>query len=129
LNEITNAIIICDYYMFGWKSKMKVHIFHPILWMDPWMHGNLLVLATKVNIFSIYNILMIKTYVASLELQFLFDNQLVSNCLLVFCIVDWHWQPKLLYLNYNIFIKIIYDDYLIIYHTCKLNFIDKITAY
>jgi hypothetical protein len=30
---------------------------------------------------------MIKTYVASLELQYLFHNQLVSNYLLVFCIV------------------------------------------
>jgi len=26
---------------------------------------------------------MIKTYVTSLELQYLFDNQLVSNCLLI----------------------------------------------
>ncbi len=30
-NEVANVIIICDYYMFGWKSKMKVHIFYPIL--------------------------------------------------------------------------------------------------
>jgi len=29
---------------------------------------------------------MIKTYVASLELQYLFDNQLVSNYLLVFAL-------------------------------------------
>jgi len=34
-------------------------------------------LATRANNFSIYNILMIKTYVASLELQYLFDNQVV----------------------------------------------------
>jgi len=44
----------------------------------------IVVLATKVNNFSIYTILMIKTYVVSLELQYLFDNQLVFNCLLVF---------------------------------------------
>jgi hypothetical protein len=47
----------------------------------------IVVLATRVNNFSIYNILMIKTYVASLELQYLFDNQLVFTCLLIFCIV------------------------------------------
>jgi len=37
---------------------------------------------------------MIKTYVASLELQYLFDNQLVSNCLLVFmyCLLTWKIQ-------------------------------------
>ncbi len=52
------------------------------------MDGDLVVLTTRVDIFSIYNILMIKTYVASLELQYLFDNQLVFNCLLVFCMVD-----------------------------------------
>jgi hypothetical protein len=44
----------------------------------------IVVLATKVNNFSIYTILMIKTYVVSLELQYLFDNQLVFNCLLIF---------------------------------------------
>jgi len=30
-NEVTNVIIICDYYMFEWKSKMKAHILQPIL--------------------------------------------------------------------------------------------------
>jgi hypothetical protein len=34
--------------------------------MDPWMDENPIVLATRANYFSIYNILMIKTYVASL---------------------------------------------------------------
>jgi hypothetical protein len=55
--------------------------------MDPWIDEHLVVLAidqvvlaTKANNFSIYNILMFKTYVTSLELQYLFDNQLVSNC-------------------------------------------------
>jgi hypothetical protein len=42
---ITYVTIICDYYMFGWKSKMKVDIFHPILWMDPWIDENLIVFA------------------------------------------------------------------------------------
>jgi len=32
-------------------------------------------------------------------------------------------------LSYDLFINIIYDDYLITYYTCKLNFIDKITTY
>jgi uncharacterized protein (UPF0305 family) len=36
--------------------------------MDPWKDENLVVLATRANNFSIYNILMIKTYVTSLEL-------------------------------------------------------------
>jgi len=31
-------------------------------------------------------------------------------------------------LNYDLFINIIYDDYLIIYYTCKLNFTCKITT-
>jgi hypothetical protein len=39
------------------------------------------------NNFSIYHTLMIKTYVASLELQYLVDNQLVYKYLLVFFIV------------------------------------------
>ncbi len=47
----------------------------------------MVVSVTRANNFSIYNILMIKTYVKSLELEYLFDNQLVSNYLLVFCIV------------------------------------------
>jgi len=51
------------------------------------MDENLIVFATKANNISIYNILMAKTYVACLELQYLFDNQLVSNYLLVFFIV------------------------------------------
>jgi hypothetical protein len=38
-------------------------------------------LATKANKFSIYNILMIKTYVASLELQYLL---LINLCLIVY---------------------------------------------
>ncbi len=38
IGSISNANIVCDYYMFGWKSKMKVHIFNPILnWsLDEW---------------------------------------------------------------------------------------------
>jgi hypothetical protein len=31
VGSISNSIIVCDYYMFGWKSKMTMHIFHPIL--------------------------------------------------------------------------------------------------
>jgi hypothetical protein len=30
-NEAINEIMICDYYIFEWKSQMKVHIFHLIL--------------------------------------------------------------------------------------------------
>jgi hypothetical protein len=54
----------------------------------------IVVLASRVNIFSIYNILMIKTYVTSFELQYLFDNQLMSNCLLAFmyCLLTWTIQ-------------------------------------
>jgi hypothetical protein len=44
-------------------------------------------LTTNSKNYSIYNILMIKTYVASFELQYLFNNQLVFNCSLVFCII------------------------------------------
>jgi hypothetical protein len=50
---------------------MKVLVFHPIFWMDEnlvFLQLVIIVLATKTNIFSIYNILMIKTYVVSLEL-------------------------------------------------------------
>jgi hypothetical protein len=36
--------------------------------MDTWMDENLIVFATRANNFFIYNILMIKTYVTSLEL-------------------------------------------------------------
>ncbi len=32
-------------------------------------------------------------------------------------------------MNYDIFINIIYDDYLITYYICKLNFIGKSTTY
>jgi hypothetical protein len=76
---------------------------------------------------------MIKTYVTPLELQYLFDNQLVSNFFIYWflCTVYWHGNT-----NYYIFTKyvwvmiyIIYDDYLITYYTCKLNFIGKITTY
>jgi hypothetical protein len=109
-NEVANVIIVCDYYMFGWKSKMKVHIFHPILWMNPWMDEKLIVFAIKANIFSIYNILMIETYVISLDLQYLFDNQLVSNYLLVFCIVYWHCTNLYIFIKYiwgyDLFIKL-----------------------
>jgi hypothetical protein len=45
---------------------------------------------------------MIKTCVASLELQYLFDNQLVSNCLLVFFLFI-HINNK----NYHVFITYI----------------------
>jgi hypothetical protein len=34
-----------------------------------------------------------------------------------------------MYFSYDLFMNIIYDDYLIIYHTYKLNFIGKITTY
>ncbi len=34
-----------------------------------------------------------------------------------------------MYLSYDTFINNIYDDYLIIYYTCKLKFIGKITTY
>jgi hypothetical protein len=34
-----------------------------------------------------------------------------------------------IYLSYDIFVNIIYDDYLVIYYTCKLNFMGKITTY
>jgi hypothetical protein len=34
----------------------------------------IVVLTTTANIFSMYNILMIKTYLTSLELQYFFDN-------------------------------------------------------
>jgi hypothetical protein len=57
---------------------MKTYLFLQLL---------IVVLVIKANNFSICNILMIKTYVTSLELQYLFDNQLVSNCLLVFFII------------------------------------------
>ncbi len=63
------------------------------LWMDPWMDEKfqlvIVILAIRANHFSIYNILMIKTNVASLELQYVFDNQFVSKCLLVFSIIYW----------------------------------------
>jgi hypothetical protein len=59
--------------------------------MDPWMDEKfqlvIVILAIRANHFSIYNILMIKTNVASLELQYVFDNQFVSKCLLVFSII------------------------------------------
>jgi hypothetical protein len=56
------------------------------------MNENLIFFATNHScfgnwgqiFFSIYHILMIKTYVASLELQYSVDNQLVSNYLLIF---------------------------------------------
>jgi hypothetical protein len=98
------------------------------------MDENLVVLATWANNFSIYNILMIKTYVTSLELQYLFDNQFVSNFLLVFmyCLLTKTIQNIIFYpihLSYDLFINIIYDDYSITYYTCKLNFIGKTATY
>jgi len=27
VGSISNVIIVCDYYMFGWKRKMRMHIF------------------------------------------------------------------------------------------------------
>jgi hypothetical protein len=30
-NEITNMTIVYDYYMCGWRGKMKVQIFHSLL--------------------------------------------------------------------------------------------------
>jgi hypothetical protein len=73
--------------------------------MDPWMDENLVilplvivVLAIRANNFSIYNILMIQTYMVSLELQYLFKNHL---CLTV------HWYFALFInidnLNYYIY--------------------------
>jgi len=57
----------------------------------------------KPNNVFIYNTLMIKTYVPSLELQYLFDNQLVFNWLLVYCMfIDINDT------NYYIFIKYIW---------------------
>ncbi len=68
--------------------------------MDPWIDEHLVVLATKANNFSIYNILMFKTYVTSLELQYLFDNQLVSNCFfLMYCLLTWTIQIIIFVLN------------------------------
>jgi hypothetical protein len=75
--------------------------------MDPWIDEHLVVLAidqvvlaTKANTFSIYNILMFKTYVTSLELQYLFDNQLVSNCFfLMYCLLTWTIQIIIFVLN------------------------------
>jgi len=77
---------------------------------------------------------MIKTYVVHLKFQYLFDNQLVLNYLLVFL---WFIDISsiqiilflLIYLISNIFINFVYDDYLIKFHTIKLKFIVKITTY
>jgi hypothetical protein len=38
--------------MFGWKSKMEVYIFHPILQMDPSMDENLIGFATNHSCFG-----------------------------------------------------------------------------
>jgi hypothetical protein len=72
--------------------------------MDPWMDENLVflqlvvvVLATKANSFPIYNILMIKTYVACLELQYLFDNQLFIGIL--YCLLTLTIQIIIFLLN------------------------------
>jgi hypothetical protein len=53
---------------------------------------------------------MIKTYVVYLELQYFLDNQLVFNCLLVFCIVYWYFVMfiNINSKNYYIFIKYIW---------------------
>jgi len=72
--------------------------------------------------------------VASLELQYFFDNQLVSNCLLVFVLfinidsINYYIFIKYIWI-YDLIINIIYDDDLIIYYTCKLKFIGRITIY
>jgi len=70
---------------------MKVHIFHSILngFLDEWKlsyfcNWSYLFWQPGPNNFSIYHTLMIKAYATSLELQYLLDNQLVSNYLLVF---------------------------------------------
>jgi len=34
-----------------------------------------------------------------------------------------------MYLIYDLFINIIFDDYLVLYYTCKLKFSGKITTY
>jgi hypothetical protein len=41
-----------NYSLFEWKSKMKVHIFHPIYWMDPWMDENLVAFAISHSYFG-----------------------------------------------------------------------------
>ncbi len=60
---------------------------------------------------------MIKTYVASLVLQYLLDNQLVSNYLLVILLFIDISSINIYISNYDIFINVIYYDYLIILHT------------
>jgi hypothetical protein len=40
MDTITN----CDYYMFGWKCKVKINIYHPLLTMHPLMDNNLIIL-------------------------------------------------------------------------------------
>jgi hypothetical protein len=36
--EIVNVTIVCDYYMFQWKSKMKLHFFIQYCeWIIGWM--------------------------------------------------------------------------------------------
>jgi hypothetical protein len=60
---------------------------------------------------------MIKTYVASLVLQYLLDNQIVSNYLLVILLFIDISSINIYISNYDIFINVIYYDYLIILHT------------
>jgi hypothetical protein len=46
---------------------------------------------------------MIKTYVTSLELLYLFDNQFVSNCLLVFMYRLLTWIVQIIIFVLNMF--------------------------
>jgi hypothetical protein len=68
---------------------------------------------------------MTKTYVTSLKLRYLFDNQLVFNCLFIgFMSYLLTWAIQIIiflnyFLSYDLFINILYDDYLITYYTCK----------
>ncbi len=62
------------------------------------------------------------------------DNQLVLNHLLVFLLfIDISSIQiiifLLIYLSSDMFINVVDDDYLIIFHTIKLNFIGEITTY
>ncbi len=118
----------CEYSLWRlhvWMEKqMKVHIFHPILngFLDEWKFSyfcnwSQLFWQLGPNKFFIYHILMIKTYGASLVLQYLLDNQLVSNYLLVILLFIDISSINIYISNYDIFINVIYYDYLIILHT------------
>jgi hypothetical protein len=61
---------------------------------------------------------------------------IINSCLIVYWyfilfidIKNTNYYIYIFKLTYDLFIDILYDDYLIIYYTCKLNFIGKITTY